>query len=387
MRLYLESLNEIDQTENAFGAKEELVDILESAQGGGNTLTPIEVATLQMTMKQIDKGMELPATESYYTSPEFFTTLAVEGLKENISSKWKALVAAVKKVYERVRDFLKAQFQKLKNNFNRKAGAKNDKFERETEGGEESTDNEEGQKTETPKDQTQKTETPKEESVKTTSADMPKVEPLPKVLSYNMSYAFFEMDGSANAQTFVQRIKYLPTLGTIVDKISNVHDTKNITTAAAELDDDAWQKFLQSKGQEVLDIIVDDLGGKVRGHDAVYSITENINITMRLQNLMSYPELTINLKSKGKLEFPSDTESYTNLLNQTLKTTLKSMDDFFIFGVPDFSRVTDLRTQQRLMDLMPIYSKRAKLMGDMGRLISDCIDIAQNILADFRKQG
>lgn len=374
MQVLIEPKNDLEKVEDAFGAKEELVGILEAAQDTNNTLSPIEVATLQMTMKQIDKGMELPATESYITFPEFFTTLAIENLKENIGNKWKEFVKAIKKVYERVRDFLKVQFQKLKNNFKRKAGEKNSKFERETEGGEQSTD-----------DSQDKTKT--EEPAKTSSADMPEVEVMPKVKSYEMAFAYFEWNGSANAETFVQRIKHLTTLAAMADKISKVHDTRVITEAAVNLDDEEWTKFLQSKGQEVLDIIVEDFGGQVRGYEVKLSITENVNIFMRLQNILSYPELVIDLKSKGKLEFPDDTEAYTSTLNQTLRTTLKSLDDFFIFGVPDFTRLTDPRAQQRIADAMPIYNKRAKLTADIGRLISDCIDIAQNILADFRKNG
>lgn len=378
MRLYLESLNEFDQVENAFSAKEDLVGILENAQDSGNALSPIEVATLQMTMKQIDKGMELPATESYTTFPEFFTTLAIENLKENIGNKWKTIVAAIRKVYERVRDFLKAQFQKLKNNFKRKPGADNKHFERES------------TEQEPPPKQTQTTTEQVEEQETTKQAEKPKekeVEFVPRTERYKMSLAYFEFGGSANKDSFIQIIELLPKLTDLYAKLEKSHNIRSVATAALNLEDDEWATFLRERAQEILDILVEDYAAETKGYNVDLRIAENISVKMRLQDHNSFPELEINLGNQGTLEITNEDKDYLVKLDKHSHDVINRLQGFFIFGVPDFSNIQDTRAQQRLADVMPLFNARAKLATSIGRFSSSVIDISESILADFRKQG
>lgn len=331
-----------------------------------NKTLKLSNATLDVAYGIVDdfNGTTTLEKESFYNEIDLLM-LGTEGLKDSLQNKWKTFIAAIAKIYGQVKEFIKKQIQKLKNNFKRKKGEESNKFERDSE--------------------TNKTEDTSNPDVDNQpSTDQQVVE---KIKSYTMSNAFFEMNGEANAKSFIEKLIYLTKLGNAAVKIANVHDTRPFVSAAMELDDDSWKRFVQSKGQEVLDIIIDDLDAKVRGHEVKCEISENIYILMRLQNMHSYPEFVIDYEPKGTLEFPEDTKAFTSELDKVLKNTVKSLENFVVWEVPNFNQVSDTKAQERLVDLMPVYNKRAILLSKIGKLVTDCLDIGQHILADLDYQG
>lgn len=365
MQVLLESKNDLEKTENAFGSKEELVDILETAQDNNNTLSPIEVATLQLTMRQIDKGMDLPATESYHTSPEFFTTLAVESLKENIQGKWEAFVKAIKAIFKKIKEMAVKAYERMKSKFKRKAGDKNSHFTRDNEK-EENTDTEEGNVTQ----------------------DKPK----PEVNSYTLDRSYIDMDNRADIQTMLERLEYTHKLLSLTNVMTGRHGgihTSILQSQANMGAPEALRKSIQSNSQEVMEML-EEAGGKLKGHSMILTVSETVAIVMKLEDYTSFPAFVIETGQEVVIELPTDRQNFGDKLAQANSKLIDASLRWFkeISKLPGdevtLEKVTDPESRAIVMKLAKLYSNRLKLTADMSKLVDGLTSIAGGIAADIK---
>jgi hypothetical protein len=311
-------------------------------------------------MRQIDKGMELPATESYHTSPEFFTTLATENLKENISKKWETFVKAVMKILERFGEFLRRIVKKIKGRFKKKAGEENKYFEREGEG--EST-SEEG-----------------------------KAERMEVTKDYTLASCYVDMGNEANFRTFLRRMEYLIKLLHFVELAASKHGyiTNAVIKAGdAIVENEVWDKIVGGKTQEVLDDFIEKLGAVVNGNEASVVISDTTRVVMPLENIASYPALEFDDSKMVTLTLPEDPQTLGRKLAERSDKILKATDSLIktakqtIDDGPDLKKVTNPVARAKLTELMPIYSKRMALFSRSLKMAQAAMDIADGIAADI----
>lgn len=103
-----------EDLDDATEGLEELDAAVESYQGSGKSLTPIEAAALNLTLRQTvsrfvkDTGDLVPAAENFNTDGVYSTTLACEGIKDAAKSFGEGVVAAAKKAWEKLKEIVAA---------------------------------------------------------------------------------------------------------------------------------------------------------------------------------------------------------------------------------------------------------------------------------------
>ena len=292
MRLYLENSDAVTDVTNAFDAKADLVDLLESAQNNDQALSPIEVAALHMTMRQIDSDFEPPAIEQYHLSNSLYTALALEDLKENIKGKWAAFIKAIKVIFKRIRDFIKEQYHRMKAKFKRtKAGDKNSHFKRE------------GEEGDTTKD-------PEQEEVEVT-----KESPKPVISKYTIDRCFIDMGDQADANTLLQRLEYTNTLMRLVNVVCGRQGGLWTTIVQSQADQgasEAMQKTIQASAQEVMEYI-QEAGGELKGNALTLKVSDTVSIVMTLDDYTSFPVFEIKEGNEVTIDIPDDRQNYAKL--------------------------------------------------------------------------
>lgn len=368
MRLYLENSDAVTDVTNAFEAKADLVELLESAQDNDQALSPIEVAALHMTMRQIDSDFEPPAIEQYNLSKTLYTTLALEDLKENIKGKWAAFIKAIKVIFKRIRDFIKEQYHRMKAKFKRtKAGDKNSHFKRE--GDEANTSTE-----------------PEQEEVEV-SKDSPK----PVISKYTLERCFIDMGDQADANTLLQRLEYTIVLMRLVNVVCGRLGgiwTTIVQSQATQGAPETMQKTIQASAQEVMEYI-QEAGGELKGNVLSLKVSETVSLVMTLDDYTSFPVFEIKEGNEVSLEIPDDRQNYAKKLSDATYKVVMAADNFYkdAAKLPDdevnLTNVTDPDAQAIIIKLGKMYSARLKLTQMMSKLITAVTDIGDGIAADI----
>lgn len=361
MKLYLENHNELDKCQNTFDAKQELVTILEQAQDNDLTLSPIEVAGLQLTMRQMDSELALPTTESLRFDPSHQILLATESLKENISAAWKKFMEVLKRIGDAIKKRAKQFADFLRSKRKRKAGEKNEGFERE--------------EAETPETQTET----KEDDIKKEA----------KVVKYHylMPLAYFEVGETADEHTFLKRIYANIKLAEFGSALNDLYDTRRMAQGAMDAEtEEEWTEFLGLTALKVADLMVKTLGAERQGDFLMAHITKHLSITFSMVEPGSWPILIMD-DAKGNLVIQGDSNKYVNDLEKVIETTKKGVSKFVVYAVPNFNLIANEKVQSYLMDLMPVYSKRTKFSTTLGRLIETIIGAGEGILADLNAES
>lgn len=366
MRLYLENSDAVTDVTNAFDAKADLVDLLESAQNNDQALSPIEVAALHMTMRQIDSDFEPPAIEQYNLSNSLYTTLALEDLKENIKGKWAAFIKAIKSIFKRIRDFIKEQYHRMKAKFKRtKAGDKNSHFKREDESNNTSTEQEEVE----------------------ASKDSPK----PVTSKYTLERCFIDMGDQADANTLLERLEYTITLMRLVNVVCGRQGGIWTTIVQSQADQGApetMQKTIQASAQDVMDYI-QEAGGELKGNVLTLKVSETVSIVMVLDDYTSFPVFEIKEGNEVTIDIPDDRQNYAKKLSEASYKVIMKADSFYkdAAKLPNdevtLTKVTDPEIQGIIIKLGKMYSARLKLTQMMSKLLNAVTDIAEGIAADI----
>ena len=345
MKLFLENHNEIGQTVNVFDAKNDLANLMNQADDCEYDYSPIEAAALQLTMRQIDGGPDIPAVEVNGGNLALVLNLSHEDLKESIAKGWDAFVKAVRAVYQKIKDFFADIWKRLRRK--KKAGDPNSSFERE---GEEKT--EDGEVT------------------------------TPLEFKYKMKLAYFETGDVSDAKGFLNRIGATPKITTVISKLLTVFDTTIILKRLSEIsktgDDQAWDNYVNTLFNNLRGIMKSTNAFDEDGDLVVY-FTEHFRLRMSGNN---YPVLEVD-DDEGTLEIPEDIKAYAKTLSEVNKIAHKNLEKFFIFAAPNMDGVNDEVLRKRLIGLMPTFNQRAKLNKDYGIVSAAILEAGEGVLADL----
>lgn len=358
MKLYLENHNELDKVCNEFSAKEDLVNLLDTTDQLDQAFSPMEAAALQLTMRQIDPSMISATTESYGQPIATTVILAHEALKDNIANAWKKFLEVLKRIGAAIKEKAKQFTDFLRGKRKRKAGEENAGFEREEIKDETPPETPEGETPSFKKDQVMR-------------------------YFYKMPLAYFEVGDEADERTFLRRICANVKLAKFASEIDEIYSTKNIAQAAMDAEtEEEWLEFLGLTSYKVADILTKELGAQREGDFLVAYITEHLTIKFDMTESGTWPVLELDLAG-GHLSINGDIVAYATDLEKAIEITKKDVSKYVMWEVPNFQRISDERAKDRLMGLMPLYSKRAKFSTDLGKLIETIIGAAEGILADI----
>lgn len=358
MKLYIESCGPVESMENAFEAKADLANLLETVQDNDQALSPVEVAALHMTMKQIDSDFEPPAIEQYHLSHELYTTLALEDLKANIKGKWEAFLKVIKEIFKKIKESFAKAYQWFKSKFKRKAGQKNEYFERDE-------------------------ETEQEEVEEPTK---------PIVTSYTMKQHLIDLGDEASAESLIARLNFTKKLIGIVSGCCWSHggiQGSAIKTAAELEHPETLIRLIQSNSQHVMEVL-EEAGGEVRGYTMTLPISETVSIKMVLEDYTSFPVFELDREKEVTIEIPQDRKNYLSKLEEADKALLNTSMNFYKHGMDlagdevDISTVKDNESRQIIMKTAKLYAGRMKLTQVMMELIKGITTIADGIAADIR---
>lgn len=371
MRLYIENASAMDKVVNNFDAKEDLVELLESVQESDKTISPIEVAALHLTMRQIDTEYEIPAVESYTNNPNFYTTLAIESLKDNIKGKWEAFLKAVKAIFKRIKDYVSGLYQKFRRRFKRKAGDKNGYFEREGENGQ-------------------------EESTEQEDVHVEKDSAKPITSDYTIDRFYIDMGDRADASSLLERLQFMSKLIHIVDVTCSRYGGINgelLKTLSSNDLPDTLQKQIQSIAQSNVDQLL-EFGFKLKdGKSVILEISETLSIEMPLEDINSFPAYNIKEGNEVTITLPNDRNNYADKLqkasNDLIDKSLKFFKDSSKLAESEMSleKVTNPNSREIVMKMASLYTARMKLTTQTCKLLNAITEIADGIEADIRGQA
>lgn len=341
MQVAITPPDELETTSNAFAAKEELAELTKTLQDIDYSTSPIEAAALQLTMRQVDKSMDLPSTESYNNNPSFFVTLVHEGLKEGIGKAWDVFIKSLIALYKRITAFCTKIFNKLRNGF------KTTNFK--------------------------KTETITE--VKVT---------VPKHLA--------GWDGNVDSSTFSQRIDTCQKLITVVAGASELINFMSLSRATGNRDPQNFIEYCYSDIERSMGNVfgADAKGGKEGltvelGDGASLVLDKDVNII--------YPHLDVD-DSQGEVEIVLNSSDVSKMYDDSrmkipklirgaeklLRATSFAKDQVETFGKLELPEAKELA-----MSLQAAFSARAKLLTQSFTYVNKIADVHNHIMEAIAK--
>ncbi len=343
-KLFIEEHTEVDQVINEFESKEELANILQVVQSNDQQVSPIEVAALHLTMRQVDRENNFPSIERYNDNRFFYPTLALESLKEDVAGKWKAFVAAIKKMGERFVKFVKESFAKFRAKFKKAKSEQKASGEQQANG----------------------------ESVEG--------EVVEKQTHVEAKKWLVDIGSEANNQTLLKRLDQTAELCVFVQNITNIQAFNNLIRSAS-VSTEAFGKAVQAGAQGILEHLIDDLGGSVAGTTCKATISENFAVVMELEDHNSYPELSVGSDELVKIELNLD-DGYINSLRKleeklfgAYESLSKAADD--VFSDSDrVATISDDETRYRMMTLNKLFQRRISLITKCCKLVDGITDVS-----------
>lgn len=361
MELLLENHNEVTTMTNGFEAKAELASLLENIQGNEGSVSPLEAAALELTMRQLDPTMNIPAQESLRNGSDFFVSLARENLQDDLKGKWAKFVKTIKEYLRRMVEGSKKMVSDLKARFNRGPNSPLKVGERVTE-------KEEPTSSEVPPEE----KAPAQDNVptKTTPPPTPEVKTYERIVAYNLPMAYFASGQDTSPEGYLHCIETLGELVNFGKEVDSVANIKQIFKNAETMEDDAWEAFLKDL-QAKLNATCE--GGKELRTDMRCAPGEGL----------SYPRITIS-QNMGTLDVKDCDINYFGQLDAKLKQAIKVAESSIPSVDYDFSAIRDERLGNRHYKLGEFYLSRSYFFNSINAYLGTTIDVGEAVLGDFR---
>ena len=313
MQVAITPPDELETTSNAFAAKEELAELTKTLQDIDYSTSPIEAAALQLTMRQVDKSMDLPSTESYNNNPSFFVTLAHEGLKENLGKTWKKFIEVLRSLVKSANDFCFKILTKIKGMFSKK----------------------------------------KAEPAKEADTDTMKTHTVQKNLA--------AIDGEVSLDSILKRVDGAAKLANLGVTISVPFSFMNVLAMAMARD---YEQEFKDRQRHVLEKIQEAFPTKQKGTEYIADIGDGVTLQTNPDMDVSYPTLVIEDLGTAEVEVSGDnTKNYPHY-NKHVPDLIKALDRLLAeirSSSDDIEKIQkhDNETfQDRIIRFAPLLTKR-----------------------------
>lgn len=375
MRVLIESKNDLDTQDRQHAFQDDLKDVTVAVEQHGS-INRLETVALMLTIKQVNKDFEIPAQERFTGNGLNFISLAREDLKEKISSKWSAMIAAIKKIYKRFIEFVKQNVNRLRamirKVFRRRPTATTSENKEQKQQGAENKQQE--------KSPEQKGSGNKEQTVGEETSTNPDKEPekvtgdvVNETKGLEIDSCYVDMGKEANLESLAERFQFYVRLLDFIHKIAPMHTSDRILDELIRSTD--WKNKFHDSLQDVFESFMSDLGATVNNEIAIVNVSETYRIEMVLSDDELYPGNELESGKMVTLEAPSDPTDYVNLLNATMVKLDKGLDNLVEVAnqsardIEIFTSAQGGLLTERFQYIMPTLNRRLRFYASSLTLV------------------